>query len=161
VPQDSAKCFRTIGYYVSRYKIRESSFDPLSAVFPGTGGVICAEFPFRENSFRTGVVFPKRQSFPGTGVIFPKRQPFFRNGGHFPGFNPLDSEVLYNYKSRSRLRGETFNGRSKQYKISENTYSRKVSFRHGREKHELAFSVVVVTWQYHISWREILFTKSN
>jgi hypothetical protein len=36
--------------------------------------------------------------------------------------NPLDSEELYNYKSRSCLRGETFNGRLKQYKILENVF---------------------------------------
>jgi hypothetical protein len=36
--------------------------------------------------------------------------------------NPLDSNVLYNYKSRSRLCGETFNGRLKQYSILENTF---------------------------------------
>jgi hypothetical protein len=65
--------------------------------------------------------------------------------------NPLDSEELYNYKSRSRLRGETVDGRLKQYKILENV------FRHGREKHELAFLAVVVIWQYRMDHGEPLF----
>ena len=66
--------------------------------------------------------------------------------------NACDSELLYNFKSRSRLRGETFNGRLKKYEILNQT------FRHGREKHSLAFlAAVVVTLQYRMDNGEPLF----
>jgi len=56
--------------------------------------------------------------------------------------NPLDSRQLKNFKSRSRLRLETFNGRLKKYEVLNQT------FRHGIEKHRLAFEAVLVTCQY-------------
>jgi len=56
--------------------------------------------------------------------------------------NPLDSPELKNFKSRSRLRLETLNGRLKKYEVLNQT------FRHGLEKHRLAFEAVLVTCQY-------------
>ena len=65
--------------------------------------------------------------------------------------NPCDSPLLSNYKSRSRLRGETFNGRLKKYEVLNQT------FRHGREKHATAFFAIVVTLQYQMDNGEPLF----
>jgi hypothetical protein len=65
--------------------------------------------------------------------------------------NGCDSELLCNFKSRSRLRGETFNGRSKKYEILNQT------FRHGREKHALAFLAITVTLQYRMDNGKPLF----
>jgi hypothetical protein len=65
--------------------------------------------------------------------------------------NACDSKLLCNFKSRSRLRGETFNGRLKKYEILNQT------FRHGREKHSFAFLAVVVTMQYRMDNGEPLF----
>jgi hypothetical protein len=66
--------------------------------------------------------------------------------------NLRDSKALNNFKSRSRLRGETFNGRLKTYEILNQT------FRGGnQEKHRLAFEAVVVIWQYRMDNGEPLF----
>lgn len=58
--------------------------------------------------------------------------------------DPMDSKQLGNFKSRARLRHETFNGRIKFFRILSDT------FRHGEEKHKLAFEAVVVTVQYQM-----------
>jgi hypothetical protein len=58
--------------------------------------------------------------------------------------NNLDSKGLQNFKSRSRLRLETLNGRLKKYECLNQT------FRHGKEKQSLAFKAVIVTIQYHM-----------
>ena len=58
--------------------------------------------------------------------------------------NEMDSPELHNFKSRGRLRGETLNGRLKKYEILNQT------FRHGRDKHKLAFEAVIVCVQYHM-----------
>ena len=65
--------------------------------------------------------------------------------------NPSDSAELSRFKSRSRLRLETFNGRLKQYQILDQT------FRGGIEKHEHAFFAVLVTWQYRMDNGEPLY----
>jgi len=65
--------------------------------------------------------------------------------------NEADCSELCNFKSRSRLRGETFNGRLKTYGILNET------FRHGKEKHKLAFEFVVVAWQYRMDHGEPLY----
>jgi hypothetical protein len=58
--------------------------------------------------------------------------------------NTLDSKGCHNFKSRSRLRLETLNGRLKKYECLNQT------FRHGQEKQSLAFQAVIVTIQYHM-----------
>ena len=57
--------------------------------------------------------------------------------------NDLDTPELRNYKTRGRLRQETFNGRLKKFDVLNQT------FRHPVEKHKLAFEAVVVS-QYHM-----------
>jgi hypothetical protein len=56
--------------------------------------------------------------------------------------NAYDPKELNNFKSRSRLRQETFNGRLKFFNVLSET------FRHGFEMHHLVFEAVVVTVQY-------------
>lgn len=56
--------------------------------------------------------------------------------------NGLDGPELQNFKSRGRLRHETFNARLKKFGILDQT------FRHGEEKHKLAIVSVVVICQY-------------
>jgi hypothetical protein len=51
---------------------------------------------------------------------------------------------LQNFKSRSRLRLGTLNGRLKKYECLNQT------FQHGQEKQSLAFKAVIVTIQYHM-----------
>ena len=58
--------------------------------------------------------------------------------------NAYDSKVLNNFKSRARLRHETFNGRIKFFKVLANT------FEHGLDKHKIAFEAVAVTVQYQM-----------
>lgn len=58
--------------------------------------------------------------------------------------NPKDPKPLRRFKSRARLRQETFNGRLKKFNCLENT------FRHGVAKHKLAFEAVCVTVQYQM-----------
>ena len=58
--------------------------------------------------------------------------------------NPRDSKPLYNFKSRCRLRHETFNGRIKCFNVLSET------FRHGEEKHKLAMEAVCVIVQYQM-----------
>ena len=59
--------------------------------------------------------------------------------------NPMyDSKELNNFKSRARLRHETFNGRLKNYEILQHT------FRHGEKKHKLVFEALCVTVQYQM-----------
>jgi hypothetical protein len=56
----------------------------------------------------------------------------------------LQGTELYRFKSRARLRHETFNGRIKHFASLRDT------FRHGEEKHRLAFEAICVTVQYQM-----------
>lgn len=58
--------------------------------------------------------------------------------------NPMDSEELNNFKSRARLRQETFNGRLKNFKCLSETFCQ------GENKHKLAFEAVCVIVQYQM-----------
>jgi hypothetical protein len=58
--------------------------------------------------------------------------------------NSMDSKELENFKSRARLRQETFNGRLK------NFCSLSAPFRHGFNKHKFVFEAVVVIVQYQM-----------
>jgi hypothetical protein len=58
--------------------------------------------------------------------------------------NVYDPKDLNNFKSRSRLRQETFNGRLKFFNVLSET------FRHGPEVHHLVFEAVVVIVQYQM-----------
>jgi hypothetical protein len=58
--------------------------------------------------------------------------------------NTMGSKELENFKSRGRLRHETFNGRLKFFS------SLAVPFRHGYDKHKLVFEAVVVIVQYQM-----------
>jgi hypothetical protein len=58
--------------------------------------------------------------------------------------NSYDSKAVNNFKSRARLRHETFNGRLKNYAICSCT------FRHSEKKQGIAFMAVVVTVQYQM-----------
>ena len=58
--------------------------------------------------------------------------------------NPFDSKELNNFKSRARLRQETFNGRLKHFRALSDT------FRHGFDKHKFVFEAVVVIVQYQM-----------
>ena len=58
--------------------------------------------------------------------------------------NHRDSKDLYNFKSRARLRQETFNGRLKFFDVLNQT------FRHGFDKHKLAMEAVCVIVQYQM-----------
>ena len=56
----------------------------------------------------------------------------------------IDEPQLHKFKSRERLRHETFNGRLKYFAIMEQT------FKHGFKKHKIAFEAVVVIVQYQM-----------
>jgi hypothetical protein len=58
--------------------------------------------------------------------------------------NAMDSVELNNFKSRSRLRHETFNGRIKFFNCLSDT------FRHSTDIHKFAFEAVCVTVQYQM-----------
>lgn len=58
--------------------------------------------------------------------------------------NELDPSILHNFKSRARLRQETFNGRLKKYGSLQQT------FRHGMEKHKFVLEAVCVIVQYQM-----------
>jgi hypothetical protein len=56
----------------------------------------------------------------------------------------MDSKKLHAFKTRARLRHETFNGRIKMFGILQNR------FRHAFDMHIFAFEAVVVTVQYQM-----------
>jgi hypothetical protein len=56
----------------------------------------------------------------------------------------LDSPELENYKTRCRMRQESFNRRLKCFQVL------KSEFRHGADKHEIAFQAVAVTVVYQM-----------
>ena len=58
--------------------------------------------------------------------------------------NPLYPPELMNFKSRARCRHESFNGRIKVFECLSDT------FRHGVEKHKIAFEAVCVIVQYQM-----------
>jgi hypothetical protein len=58
--------------------------------------------------------------------------------------NPMDSKKLQNFKSRARLRQETFNGRLKTF------CSLSALFQHGFNKHKFVVEAVVVIVQYQM-----------
>jgi len=64
----------------------------------------------------------------------------------------MDHPYLNNFKSRARLRHETFNGRLKTYKCLSETW------RHGEEKHKHAFVAVCVCTQYNMDNGDELFS---
>jgi hypothetical protein len=63
----------------------------------------------------------------------------------------FDSAALNNFKSRARLRHETFNGRLKKYASLSET------FRHGFAKHKFIFEAVAVCVQYHMENGSLLY----
>ena len=65
--------------------------------------------------------------------------------------NQLDEKIVHNFKSRARLRHETFNGRIKKYNSMKDTFGHSIS------KHKLAFEAVVVTLQYTLDNASHLF----
>ena len=64
------------------------------------------------------------------------------NGANVSTPNPMDSKELAKFKSRARLRHETFNSRLKCYQILSNR------FRHSRAHHQAVFEAICVTAQY-------------
>jgi hypothetical protein len=58
--------------------------------------------------------------------------------------NGFDSKKLNKFKSRGRLRHETFNARLKNFRCLSDT------FRHGFDNHEFVFEAVVVIVQYQM-----------
>jgi hypothetical protein len=58
--------------------------------------------------------------------------------------NNMDSKELHNFKSRARLRQETFNGRLKCFAALS------APFRHSFDKHKFVFEAIVVTVQYQM-----------
>ena len=64
----------------------------------------------------------------------------------------LDSKELYSFKSRARLRHETFNGRLNAFRCLADT------FRHGESNLEKVFVAVCVTVQYQMDNGEEIFT---
>jgi hypothetical protein len=56
----------------------------------------------------------------------------------------MDSKELNNFKSRARLRHETFNGRLKFFNSLTHT------FKHGFDNHRFVIEAVVVTVQYQM-----------
>jgi hypothetical protein len=58
--------------------------------------------------------------------------------------NKFDSKELAKFKSRARLRQETFNGRLKNFRALKETY------RHAQEKHRYVMEAVCVTVQYQM-----------
>jgi hypothetical protein len=58
--------------------------------------------------------------------------------------NEFDPKILNNFKSRARLRHETFNGRLKFFASLSET------FRHGFDKHKFVFEAIAVTVQYQM-----------
>ena len=64
----------------------------------------------------------------------------------------IDSKELHNFKSRVRLRHETFNRRLAHFEALSNT------FRHGTEKHEMAFEAIVVIVQCQMDNGSPIFT---
>ena len=65
--------------------------------------------------------------------------------------NDMDSPEVNNFKSRVRLRQETFNSRLKDFKVLAET------FRQGKDKHEAAFVAIVVIAQYQMESGKPLF----
>jgi DDE superfamily endonuclease len=63
----------------------------------------------------------------------------------------LDSKELNNFKSRARLRHETFNGRLKFFHCLSDT------FRHDLDKHKLAFEAVCVIVQYQMDNGSVIY----
>ena len=59
--------------------------------------------------------------------------------------NSMDSKELRKFKSRARCRHESLNGRLTFFSILQNT------FRHGMEKHKVAFEAVCVILQYQMN----------
>ena len=60
--------------------------------------------------------------------------------------NPHEAPEVSQYKSRIRMRGETFNGRVKYFKIL------RECFRHNLKYHKLAFTAVAVIVQYQMDY---------
>ena len=56
----------------------------------------------------------------------------------------IDSPDLHNFKSRARLRQETFNRRLRCFEVLYRTFT------HGWDKHKLAYEAVVITVQYQM-----------
>ena len=75
----------------------------------------------------------------GKLAIFDKGYIEKSNGHKLSWPNSHDSKAVNNYKSRTRMRRETFNGGLKNFAICSNT------FRHSEAKHTIAFLAVLVT----------------
>jgi hypothetical protein len=64
----------------------------------------------------------------------------------------IDPPDLHNFKSRARLRQETFNRRLRCFAILADTFT------HGWDKHKLAFEAVVITVQYQMDHGSPIFS---
>ena len=67
-----------------------------------------------------------------------------KEGNYFSFPDLMDTKDLHSFKTRARLRHETFNGRLKMYNILQKR------FRHDFQIHVFAFEAVVVTVQYQM-----------
>lgn len=120
-----------------------------------TGKCVWINGPFRggendKNMFRSGL---KQKIAPGKLVIADRGYVSSNKGEEMlctP--NPLDSKAVNNFKSRSRCRHETFNGRLKNFASLRDT------FRHGVAKHKIAFEAVVSIVQYQLDNGAPLYT---
>ncbi len=63
----------------------------------------------------------------------------------------LDDKKLKNFKSRARAPHETFNGRIRSFRCLQDT------FRHGFDKHKIAFEAICVIVQYQMDGGARLF----
>jgi hypothetical protein len=101
-----------------------------------------------------GAIFENR----GLKDKIPKGKRGIADGG-YAGFpdqlalpNPQDGKLLKNFKSRARLRHETFNAKIKKFNVLAQI------FRHGVHKHQDAFQAVCVIAQYQMNNGSRLFS---
>ena len=143
--QDKAQCSQKHNHAAKKFEIGLSIFRSqvvwISGPYPGGKHDM--------DIFREGL---KHMIAPGKFVIADRGYQTSREDEQMLCIpNHLDSKELYSFKSRARLRHETFNGRVHAFKSMSDT------FRHGEIKHKHVFEAVVVTVQYQMDNGEEIF----
>jgi hypothetical protein len=141
LPRDNKQCSKKFNHGAAKYLIALSVFEPKCVYIAGPyrGGMHDLEV-FRLSGLKEKLIRNKKLSLVDRGYRTKREE----EQGMFSFPDKMDSKGLNNFKSRGRLRQETFNGRLKFFCCLSDT------FRHGFDKHKFVFEAVVVIVQYQM-----------
>jgi hypothetical protein len=138
---DRAQWSKKFNHGAAKYQVALSVFGAkcVHIAGPYRGGKHDLEV-FRQSGLKEKLAHNKKLALVDRGYRTARQD----EQGMFSFPDNVDSKQLNNFKSRGRLRQETFNGRLKFFGCLSNT------FRHGFDNHKFVFEAIVVIVQYQM-----------